>query len=225
MKIVSFSLFGDKPRYTINALVNAELCKKFYPDWECRIYFDDSVPHKILNSLRQFNNVNLIKETGIGHSRRLWRFYGYDDCELFISRDIDSHITEREVSAVEDWLVSGKNLHIMRDHPHHKNKIQAGMFGLRKTNKLPSLKEISKSYINTSKNHLAMDEIFLTDKVYDIFRDDMVVHDDKNFHNDKTNDWRISILYNDEHGQFIGRPQYPPSINQNLFNELERQVR
>ena len=85
--------------------------------------------------------------------------------------------------------------------------------------------EISKNFIGTSKNHLAMDEEFLTDKVYDIFKDDMVVHDDKNFHNDKTNDWRISILYNDEHGQFIGRSQYPPSINQNLFNDFERQVR
>ena len=224
-KIVSFSLFGNNPRYTINALVNAELCKTLYKDWECRIYYDDTVPHTIQSLLRQQSNVNMIKETGVGHSRRLWRFYAYDDCDIFISRDIDSHITEREVSAVEDWLNTDKSLHIMRDHPHHKNKIQAGMFGLRKSPKLESLKTISNNFISNSRNHLAMDEVFLTDKVYDLFIGDMIVHDDKNFHNDKTNEWRIPILYNDEHGQFIGRPQFPASLNQDLFNNFERQSR
>ena len=223
-KIVSFSLFGSNQRYTVNALVNADLCKKFYPDWVCRIYYDNTVPPTVLNLLRKKDNVELVLENGSGHSRRLWRFFAYDDCDIFISRDIDSHITEREVSAVNEWLNSGKSLHIMRDHPHHKNKLQAGMFGLKKTDKLHSLRKITEEYIRSNRHHLAMDEVFLTDKVYDTFISDMIVHDDKNFHNDTTNNWIVPILYTDEHGQFIGRPQFPASINQEQFVEYQRQI-
>jgi len=223
-KIVSYSLFGNNPRYTVNAFVNVELCKQFYPDWECRIYYDETVPLSIITTLNKTDNIKLIKVTGSGHSRRMWRFFAYDDCDIFISRDIDSHITEREVSAVNEWLNSDKSLHIMRDHPHHKNKIQAGMFGIKKTNKLHSLQTITEDYIKNNKHHLAMDEVFLTVKVYDAFINDMIVHDDNNFHKDRTNNWIIPILYNDEHGQFIGRPQFPASINQELFVEYQRQI-
>lgn len=225
MKIVSYSLFGERPRYTINALVNADLCAEYYPDWKCRIYHDHSVPNNIVNELSKKQNVELIKETGIGHARRMWRFLSYDDCDIFISRDIDSYITKREASAVSEWLDSGKNLHIMRDHSHHKNKIQAGMFGLRKTNKLNSMRNIYNNFIVTNNIHLSMDEQFLTDKIYDMFINDMVVHDDKNAHSDRTNEWKESILYNDEYGQFVGRAQYPASIHKELFEKYERETR
>lgn len=224
MKIISFSLFGNNQRYTVNALINADLCKQFYTDWICRIYYDNTVPLNVINLLKQKNNVELVFETGSGHSRRLWRFFAYDDCDIFISRDIDSHITEREVSAVNEWLSSDKSLHIMRDHPHHKNKIQAGMFGIKKTNKLHSLKKITQEYITANNHHLAMDELFLTNNVYDIFLNDMMVHDDNNFHNDKTNNWIIPVIYNDEHGQFIGRPQFPASINKEQFVEYQKKI-
>jgi hypothetical protein len=225
MKIVSYSLFGERPRYTINALINADLCAEYYPDWKCRIYYDISAPIKIIQELSKKQNVELIKETGIGHARRMWRFLAYDDCDVFISRDIDSYITKREVSAVSEWLNSEKNLHIMRDHPHHKNKIQAGMFGLRKNDKIKHMRSIYNNFIVTSNIHLSMDEKFLTDRIYDMFTGDMVVHDDKNIHSDKTNDWKESILYNDEYGQFVGRAQYPASIHKELFEKYEREMR
>ena len=39
--------------------------------------------------------------------------------DLFMSRDLDSVPTQREADAVEEWLRSGKTLHVMRDHPSH----------------------------------------------------------------------------------------------------------
>jgi hypothetical protein len=224
-KIVSYSLFGDKPRYTVNSLINADLCAEYYPDWKCRIYYDSTVSNRVISELNKKSNVELVMSNGMGHARRMWRFLSYDDCDVFISRDIDSYITKREVSAVNEWLDSGKNLHVMRDHPHHKNKIQAGMFGLRKNDKLQQIKSLYDTFINSSNNHLSMDEVFLTDKIYNLYIQDMIVHDDKNFHSDKTNDWKESILYNDEYGQFIGRAQYPPSIHQEEFQKYERILR
>ncbi len=32
-KVISFSLWGDNPKYTIGAIKNAELSKTIYPDW------------------------------------------------------------------------------------------------------------------------------------------------------------------------------------------------
>jgi hypothetical protein len=224
-KIVSYSLFGDEPKYTVNSLINADLCAEYYPDWKCRIYYDNTVPNKVISELNKKSNVELVMLNGIGHERRMWRFLSYDECNVFISRDIDSYITKREACAVNEWLDSGKNLHVMRDHPHHKKKIQAGMFGLIKNNKLQQIKSLYDTFIKSSNNYLSMDEVFLTNKIYNLYIQDMIVHDDKNLHFDKTNDWKENILYNDEKGQFIGRSQYPPSIHQEEFQKYEKILR
>ena len=52
---------------------------------------------------------------------------------IFISRDLDSRITAREVAAVAEWLGSpgGEAVHCMRDHPQHYMPIMAGMWGAR----------------------------------------------------------------------------------------------
>jgi len=34
-KIITFSLWGDKPIYNIGAIKNAELAKTFYTEFEC----------------------------------------------------------------------------------------------------------------------------------------------------------------------------------------------
>ena len=55
----------------------------------------------------------------------LWRFEPIDDplVEYLMSRDTDTLIFPREVLALDDWITSGKSLHIMRDHPQHFPKI------------------------------------------------------------------------------------------------------
>ena len=40
---------------------------------------------------------------------------------------------KREVDATEEWLQSGKSLHVMRDHPFHSVPMLAGLWGTRKT--------------------------------------------------------------------------------------------
>ena len=59
-KVISYSLYGKDPRYVINAIINAEICKELYPDWECRFYYDTSVPNTIVEKLKSYSNVNLI---------------------------------------------------------------------------------------------------------------------------------------------------------------------
>ena len=47
------------------------------------------------------------------------------------SRDLGSQITEREVSAVAEWLSTNKRYHVMRDHPTHSETIQGCCFGMK----------------------------------------------------------------------------------------------
>jgi hypothetical protein len=65
VKVISFSLWGDNPTYTIGAIKNAELAKEYYPDFECWFYIHtESVPSTIIEKLGDMNNVKIIPKYG-----------------------------------------------------------------------------------------------------------------------------------------------------------------
>lgn len=111
-----------------------------------------------------------------------WRFLPKEGVERFISRDADSRLLIREKLAVDEWIESGKSLHIMRDHPHHGLPIYAGLFGLVVTpelNMLDNIKEwtLKNQYSSQLYNKFA-DQPFLNQYVYDkyILTGDMITH-------------------------------------------------
>ena len=50
-----------------------------------------------------------------------------------MSRDLDSRLNDREQAAVQEWLNSKKEFHIMRDHPMHGWPILGGLWGCKMT--------------------------------------------------------------------------------------------
>ena len=60
-----------------------------------------------------------------------WRFLPPVDpqVEIFLCRDLDSRISEREVAAVTEWLASSRPLHSMRDHPAHNTPLLGAAWG------------------------------------------------------------------------------------------------
>ena len=50
-KIISFSLWGNNPKYTIGAIRNAELAKIIYPDWMCKFFVGSDTPVNIIDTL------------------------------------------------------------------------------------------------------------------------------------------------------------------------------
>ena len=227
-KVISYSLYGNNPRYTINAIINAEICLELYPDWECRFYYDNSVPVSIINKLKIYPNVNLINMTnksypftGLHHSTHMfWRFEAYDDptVDVVIFRDTDSYPSEREKDAVNQWLESGKNIHLMREvQPGHHSKIMGGMWGLRKNNKLHSLISTLTNYYSRG---YSTDQNYLSVIIYPVFDGDRVVHDSDNPFGDKTHDWPTPRSHPD---LYLGRTQGPPCIESGKlqrYNEL-----
>ena len=132
--IISYSLWGNTPMYTIGAIRNAEQAKEIYPDWICRFYVGDDVSKHIVSKLQSFDNTEVIVMPHKENDWRgmFWRFYAVDandDSEYVIFRDTDSRLSFREYEAIREWFHSGKYFHIMRDHPYHSEAIQGGMWG------------------------------------------------------------------------------------------------
>jgi len=174
-KVISFSLWGENPKYTIGAIKNAELANKIYPDWICRFYCGKSVPEKILSNLKKFDNVEVIQMDENGDwTGMFWRFYSCEDSDVMISRDTDSRLSLREKSAVDEWLNSDKDFHIMRDHPYHTTEILGGMWGCR-NGILKDIKKLIEDYHKG--NFWQVDQNFLREKIYPLVIKNSFIHD------------------------------------------------
>lgn len=175
MKIISFSLWGSNPKYTIGAVKNAKLAKDIYPGWQCVFYVSDDVPPDIIKSLKEEGSS--IIEMGAGNWFGLaWRFLAADipDATVIV-RDTDSRLNLREKAAVDAWITSGKKFHIMRDHPFHVSRVMGGMWGV-KPNVLRGITQWIKDY--PLKACYDSDQQFLRDIVYPKINDSLVIHDE-----------------------------------------------
>lgn len=211
-KVISFVLWGEKQIYTVGLLENISLAKRYYPDWLCYVYVHNrSVSPEVKEELKKHDNVKIILNNHENIRPRrdmLYRFHPADDPDVdcFISRDIDSRISPREVMAVQEWLQSGKTLHILRDHPQHYPKILGGMFGLRCNDKLTRAKseptwaeEIDLFYRYATEQ--TDDQIFLQNGIYPRFITDCVIHDEIKKYEDFSLPYPIPYERN---GHFIG---------------------
>jgi len=212
VKVITFSLWGDKPIYNIGALKNAELAKTYYPDFECWFYIHSpSVPEKTIIELQNNNNVKIIFKNGdLNNSKpMMWRFEAIDDpdVEIMMPRDTDTRILLREKLAVDEWLQSGKLFHIMRDHPYHSHPIQGGMFGTKKNPNILSICNLIDNFIQYGNRDY--DQHFLRDKIYPIVKNDVLIHASFNIKNEE----RIHI------GNFVKPFPIPYDIDYHFVGE------
>lgn len=179
-KIISYSLYGSNPVYLIGAIENSKLQKIYFPDWNCRFYVDSTVPLSTLSELKANENEIIVKNDSIEFSGSMWRFeVAFDEsAEIFAIRDVDDRLSERDRSAVEEWLKSGKLFHIMRDHPfHYGHVIMAGMWG-GYTNKIAHFKETYLNYMSTHDFKFWADTNFLRECVWPNIKDNHFAHDE-----------------------------------------------
>ena len=197
-KIISFSLWGDNPKYTIGAIKNAELIDTVYPGWIGRFYCGKSVPIEIIEILKTYTNVEVIEMEENGDwSGMFWRFYACEDSDVMISRDTDSRLNLREKNAVDEWLNSDKDFHIMRDHPYHNALILGGMWGVR-NGILKNIVDLIKNY--NKGDFWQVDQNFLSEQIYPIVVNTSFVHD--SYHN--INPWSKNFSIERINQEFVG---------------------
>ncbi len=176
-KVISFSLWGENPKYTIGALKNADLATRFYPEWICRFYVAKNVPLHAIQGLLARNNTEIfIMNERSDWTGMFWRFFAACDpfVDVMISRDTDSRLGEREMLAVKEWENSDRGFHIMRDHPWHGTKILGGMWGGKK-GLIPNMAELIRDY--QKGDFYQVDQNFLREVIYPLIHDNALIHD------------------------------------------------
>lgn len=182
-KIISFSLWGQDPKYTIGAIRNAELAPEIYPGWTCRFYTGEDVTDEIKSKLLDLKS-EVIEMGGADWNGMFWRFFAAENADIMISRDTDSRLGEREKAAVDEWLASDKDFHIMRDHPYHKTEILGGMWGCR-NGILKGIRAMISDYDTREfNNKYQVDQNFLREEIYPLVLHKAMVHDE--YFNDPT---------------------------------------
>jgi hypothetical protein len=211
-KIISFSLWGDHPKYLQGAIENIKAQKQLFPDWKCRFYCHSHVNLRWINLIYREGGDIVLKDEDpfIKHMDApgmFWRFEVLKDptIERCLVRDTDGRLTQREKNCVKDWERSGKEFHIIRDHPHHGTRIMGGIWGCTKSlidriNYDDLIKQFSLMSYN---NIYATDQEFLARMIYPLIKENVCIHDDYHLFKDEIVR-KIPHLRDGQH--FVGEP-------------------
>lgn len=172
MKIISYSLWGNNPKYIVGAQKNIELAKEFFPDWRVRIYVSSNT-----NFTYESENLEIIlRSESQSQEGCFWRFESCDSEDIVIVRDLDDRLSKRHKFVVDEWLQSDKNIHIIRDHPNHFYPVMAGLWGCR-NGVLKGIKKYISGWEN--KEYYTTDQDFLKNLLYnEFFINKSFIHDD-----------------------------------------------
>jgi len=178
-QVISYSLYGQQPRFLIGAVKNAQLAQRFFPGFTVRYYVGNSVPTWVRQTLDLFPNIEQIKvDEREDSTARLWRFRAIFDPEVdvVLSRDCDARLSLREAEAHQEFLDSPYDFHIIRDHPSgHNYPISAGMFAC-KNKGLPWFQKIwdNQALVDT----YMQDQQFLSGAIYPNIVGNCLTHDE-----------------------------------------------
>lgn len=155
-KVVSFTYFETDPTiiskvFWTGLVENLEMIKTHYPGFSMRVYTNTSLGEytgdfskdefcELVCYNRELHWCDIRETPSHGNLSKMdpttWHYLPLGDpsVQLFLSRDLDAVISEREVAAVREWMsianVTGKGIQVMRDHKkfHHK-PILGGLWG------------------------------------------------------------------------------------------------
>jgi hypothetical protein len=181
--VIAYSLWGDHPMYWVGALKNIELAHKYFPGWICRFYIDKNSKKDLIDTIKGENVETVLVDSKDSFHGMFWRFYAAadPDVDIFLSRDCDCRFSDREVLAINEWLSTDKDFHIMRDHPYHTVPILGGMWGCRngilRSDKIDILDLINKWTHYSTKG---CDQDFLGQVIYPLVKDIAMEHSEFN---------------------------------------------
>eukprot|EP01038_Epipyxis_sp_PR26KG_P011457 gene11457-15349_t len=176
-RVISFGLYGSKPKYTTGAIKNVVLQKIYFPGWICRFYVTNDVPQDVIEQLKSLGAEIESIPSGMGYtSGMFWRFLVAIDptVDRYIVRDSDSRLNARDRMAVEEWIDSKYPIHILRDHVNHCIVMNGGMWGGIK-DAVPNMKTYIEAW--TSRDEYMADLHFLEAKVWPDVKNIQVAHD------------------------------------------------
>jgi len=178
-KIFSFSLYGSASIYNLGAINNAiKIREIFGEDWIIRFYVRN-VNSMILDKLNELGCEVINMNNSDIKDGKFFRFLAIKEDNIVFLRDCDSIVSYREKMMMTDFLNSNKKLHIIRDHPNHKEHIMAGLFGFNCSG-ISNIEEIINNSNLKDLNQYNVDQFFLSKFIYPKYKNNMLIHDSFN---------------------------------------------
>lgn len=213
--IVSFCVFGpDRDDiYVPGAVKNVDLYLTHHPSILCRLYVGRTPWNRVSSLLSGYSNVELIKmDQPEDQTATYWRVLALRDpnYDFYLFRDVDSRPIERERVAVQEWLDSPYEFHVMRDHPRHGMPMLAGMWGMKSRYRWNVAKRLPDRLMD---DYYLVDQDFLSRRVWPFARCSLMSHVDCKW-NFKMPTWEFKVPWQRE--GFVGqglygddRPRFP----------------
>lgn len=133
MRIVAYSLFGRDSKYWRGVPRVLRSVKTHLSDFTPVFYVskDISLNEEPLQSISA-SEIRQVDEPENWASTS-WRFRASEikGVEALLFRDTDSLVSPKEEEQVRLWLHSSRDVMVIRDHPFHKDKALAGLFGIK----------------------------------------------------------------------------------------------
>lgn len=166
----SFCLYGPyTEKYYRGFQENVDLIRAHYPKWDILVYSAPEAEHFV----RSIPNVKCIPTGRTGVVNTVYRFSAITEgrYDVVCFRDTDSRIHARDRWCIDNFLDSPHSLYTIRDHPYHRYRIMAGMWGVKCPVKINP--EALTKYCDSQKTDYIMDALFLDQNVK---TEDMVVY-------------------------------------------------
>ena len=179
-RVISYSLYGSNPKYFLGAMDNIKIAKVIYPDWQVQIYVGSSITLHQRNTLVRMGALLIDMRFREDASAMLWRLHAFldSDTDVVLIRDCDSRLGLRESWAVQEWIKSGRSLHIMRDHPFHTAFIMGGMWAAKASAVAPQLSFLKEgSFYSHAPCNYGDDQRLLEKTIYTVLFREAYVHD------------------------------------------------
>ena len=176
-KVISFSLYGKQPKYTMGAVANARHANRAYPGWVCRFYVADDVPKGIVSRLHAHGAEVVNMGQRFGHEAMLWRLFAAfePENEIVIFRDTDSRFVKCELVMVNEWLASNKKFHVMRSDALEA-PIMAGLWGVRGA--VPQIRTPMEKQLRSANSWEHGEDLrFLRSSLYPLVTGDVFIHE------------------------------------------------
>jgi hypothetical protein len=120
--VVAFAIYGTDSFYLDGGRRNIILGRRYWPGWRLRFYTDESLPQRYVDELTTETSEVVVVSGVKGHiAGMFWRLFVASDptVDRYIVRDIDSSPGSRERAAMDEWILSERTFHVMRDAPVH----------------------------------------------------------------------------------------------------------
>ena len=180
MNVFSFCLYGPyNARYYPGMIENIQLIQRHFPEWFVFVYVGSDVPPEMVSMLQSAPRVVLRFTGKTGIENMIERFYAIDepDVDLMVVRDADSRVHSRDRWAIHDFLASPQFvLHTIRDHKEHSALIMGGLWAIRKSSGIDMHAEYEAYKLNPEDRGIALDQNFLSCRIYPKLRDRILVH-------------------------------------------------